>query len=253
MKSFDVHCHLEQKDYDEDRDEFIKHLKTKLSGLITCSAHINDLEKSIKISEEHKNFVYLMVGIHPTYIKDLTEKQINDFINKITKLKDKIIAIGEVGLEYHWIKDEKLREKQRRLFIIFINLAKKLNKPLVIHSRDAQEDTFKILEKEGKGLKILLHCFSYHKEAERVKKNKWFVSIGPGILRSKPTRKSAKKLPLQKIMLETDSPWFAIGDQKRGTPENVLKVAEKIAELKKLDIKKVIRQTNKNAREFFGL
>jgi len=250
-KPFDVHCHLEQKDYDKDRDIFIESLKEKLFGVITCSAHINDLKKSLEIIEKNKNFVYLMAGVHPTYVDKFSDKEVTGFINELIKNKDKLIAIGEIGLDYYWIKDEKLREKQKVWFVRFIELAKKLNKPIVIHSRDAREDTFNILEKHASGMKILLHCYSYSNADEigRVIKNNWSVSIGPGILKSKSVRKSAKKIPLNLIMLETDSPWFGFG--ARGTSINVYKVAEKIAEEKRISQEEVIKQTNLNTKKFF--
>jgi len=140
----DVHCHLEQKDYDVDREEVINKCKEKLKAIITSCAHPNDLEITIDIVKRYKGFVFATLGIHPEYIGE--NLNIEDFIEKVKENKDNIVGIGEVGLDYHWVKEENLREKQRKLFRFFINFAKELNLPLVIHSREAMQDTIKILD-----------------------------------------------------------------------------------------------------------
>jgi len=250
----DSHCHLEQKDYSQDRDKVIEECKKKLKAMITCSAHPKDIELTIKITKSYPNFIFASIGIHPEYIKDLDDKEINKDIEEIGEHSKDIVAIGETGLDYYWIKEQEWREKQKELFIKLIQLAKKLDLPLIIHSRDASDDTINILEKEGmKNKKVLMHLFVDKKNLQKVIGNGWMISIGPGISRSKDIRKIARDAPLSSILLETDSPWFAQEGQKYGTPLNVQVPLEKIAEIKHLSIAEVEKQTDLNAISFFNL
>jgi len=248
----DVHCHLEQKDYNENRDELIKDWKKSLKALVMSCAHYNDLDLSLNIAKKHKGFVFLCLGLHPEFIKDLDEEKKKDYIKQIIKNKDKIVGIGEIGLDYFWIKETEWQDRQKEIFIEFIKLAKKLDLPLVIHSRDAMQETLEILEKEGmQRKKVLLHLFGAKEYLQRVIENGWSISIGPLIMKNKEIRKIARDMPLNKIMMETDSPWF--GEGKTGTPLNTFKAAEKIAEIRKIPKEEVERQTDINAKEFFGI
>jgi len=250
----DVHCHLEQKDYDKDREQVIGQCKQELKALVTCSAHPEDLEKTLKIAKKHPRFIFCTIGLHPEFIKELSQKDIDDSIKAMEQNKNSIAAIGEVGLDYHWIKEEEWREKQKILFQKMIQLAKKLNLPLVIHSWDSTGDVIEILEQQGmKNKKVLMHQFSDKRTLQRIIDNGWFISIGPGIAKSKDIKKVARDAPLNRIMLETDSPWFGQEGQKRGTPTNVKVAAEKIAEAKKIPVEEVEKQTDLNAIAFFGL
>ena len=252
FKMIDCHCHLEQKDYNEDRDEVIEKCRKQLRALVTSCVHPNDMKLTLDIAKKHNGFVFCTIGIHPEYIKEISEKEIDKAIEEIKKNKENIVAIGETGLDYFWIKEAKLREKQKALFRKLIKVAKELNMPMVIHNRDASEDTIKILEEEGmKGKKVLMHMFNDRKFLNKIIENGWFISIGPGIKKSKDIGKIARDMPLNKIMLETDSPWF--GNGERGTPLNVRVAAEKIAEIKKIPLEEVERQTDLNAINFFGL
>jgi TatD DNase family protein len=244
----DVHCHLEQKDYENDRDEVINKCREKLKAIITSCAHPNDLELTIEIVKKYKGFVFATLGIHPEYIGE--NLNIKDFIEKVKKNKDNIVGIGEVGLDYHWVKEENLREKQRKLFRFFIKFAKELNLPLVIHSREAMQDTIKILEEE-KAKNVLMHLFGDKKFVSKIIENGWFISVGPILLTSKNHKKIIKEMPIEKIMLETDSPWFGFG--KRNEPIEIIKVAEKIAEIKKIGFNDVWNICGKNAIKFFNL
>lgn len=250
----DVHCHLEQKDYDADRENIIQQCKRELKFVVTCCAHPDDLEKTFEIYEKFKPFVHISIGIHPEFIKELKEERINEVIEKIKKNKNNISAIGEVGLDYHWVKEPEFREKQKELFRKMIALSKELELPVIIHCWNASEDTIEILEEEGmKNKKVLMHMFNDRRFLQRVLENGWFISIGPGIAKSKDTKKFARDMPLDRIMLETDSPWFGQENQKYGMPTNVKIAAEKIAEAKKISIEEVEKQTDLNAIKFFGL
>ncbi|MEM5835147.1 MAG: TatD family hydrolase [Candidatus Aenigmatarchaeota archaeon] len=246
----DVHCHLEQEDYEKDRDEVIERCKKELKAIITSCTHPKDFEKTIEMVKKHEKFVFASVGIHPEYIGEFSEKDIESFIEKIRRNKEFFVAIGEVGLDFNWVKDKELQERQKGMFKTFIDLSKELNLPLVVHSRDAMEETVKILEEE-KASKVHLHLFGEHRFLKNVIKNGWFISIGPILLRSKKHKKIARDMPLERIMLETDSPWFGFG--KRNDPTSIKDVANKIAEIKKISFDDVWKICGENAIRFFNL
>ena len=251
----DSHCHLEQKDYGKDRDEVIEECKKELKAVVTSCAHPKDFDLTMQIAEKHRNFVFASAGLHPEYIKELRENEKDGLLEKIKQNRKNIFAIGEIGLDYFWIKEKSWQEKQKELFAEMINFAKELKKPIVVHSRDAMEDTIKILEQEDAN-QVMLHLFGARQQMERVIGNGWLISIGPIIARSKNHKKIARDFPLEKILLETDSPWFGSmekGKPLRGTPLNIKIPAEKIAEEKKMPFEQVWKQCGKNAVKFFGL
>lgn len=251
----DSHCHLEQKDYDSDRDAVIESCKKELKAAVTSCAHPKDFDLTMQIAEKHKGFVFASVGLHPEYIKEISRKEINELLDKIKQNRKSIFAIGEIGLDYFWVKERDWQEKQKELFTEMINFAKELKKPIIVHSRDAIEDTIKILEQED-AKKVMLHLFGSRHHIEKVVQNDWLISIGPIIARSKNHKKIARDFPLEKILLETDSPWFGgekDGKPIRGTPLNIRIPAEKIAEEKKMPFGQVWKQCGKNAVKFFGL
>ncbi len=246
----DAHCHLEQADFDPDRDEAINSWKGKIKAVVTSCARPNDFDVTIETVKNHMGFVFATFGLHPEYIKEISEKEKNAYLEKIREQRELVTGIGEIGLDYFWIKEEEWREKQKILFREMLSFAKELGKSVVIHSRDASEDCIKILEEE-KMKNVLLHLFGSREFLERVEKNGWHISIGPIIARSKTHKKIARDFPLEKILLETDSPWF--GDGTRGTPLNINIVAEKIADAKKVTKDEVMKKCGENAMTFFQL
>lgn len=246
----DSHCHLEQKDYDKDRDEFIKSLKKELKAVVTSCAHPKDIDLTLEIARKHKNFVFACIGLHPEYIKELKESELGNIIEKIRQHKNDIVGIGEVGLDFNWVKEKEWQEKQRELFVEMISLAKEIRKPLVIHSRNAYEEVIRILEQED-AKEVLLHMWGEKKLVDRINENNFFVSIGPIIARSKNHKRIARDIPIERILLETDSPWF--GDGGRGTPLNIKIPCQKIAEVKKLSFEEVWRKCGQNSISFFKL
>jgi TatD DNase family protein len=247
----DCHCHLEQHDYDNDRDQVIEKCKQQLKAVVTCCGLPKDFDLTMKLVERYKGFVFCTVGIHPGYVKDITEKEKDDFLDLIKVNRDMISGIGEVGLDYAWVKEHEWQEKQKEWFVELINFAKDLNKPIVVHARDAFEDAIKILEQED-ARRVLMHMFGANQLIKRVVENNWFVSLNTILLRSKKHKKIARDMPVELLMLETDSPWLGL-EGKRNDPTNVKVVAEKIAEIKKLSLEDVDKTTTDNAMKFFNL
>ena len=246
----DVHCHLEQKDFDKDRDKVIESCKKELDAIIISCTNPRDLSKSIEIVKKYEGFVFLTAALHPIYIEKCSETQVKEYFSRIEENKEYLVGIGECGLDYHWVKDEILREKQKILFSEHIKLAKKLKLPLVIHSRNAEKDCLDILKKE-RVEKVLLHFFSNPKLANEVRDAGYFISVNTSILRSKGIRKILKIVGIEKAMTETDSPWLGFGT--RNTPLAIKSVIEKIAELERKSFKEIDELTTRNARAFFNL
>ncbi|OGI12632.1 hypothetical protein A3K64_03440 [Candidatus Micrarchaeota archaeon RBG_16_36_9] len=253
----DVHCHLESHDYDNDRDEVIEKCKKELKAVITSCVHPRDFDLTLGMVEKHKNFVFATCGIHPEYIKEVSEKEIDETIEKIKQNKDNLVAVGETGLDFFWVKELDWQQKQKELFIQLIELSKELDKPLIIHSRDSYEETIKILEQEDVK-EVDMHMFGDHHLTKRVIENGWFISINTIILRSKGHKKIAKDCPLDKLMLETDAPWLSPkklleGIDERNDPTSIKMVAERIAEIKKISFEEVWQKCGENAIKFFKL
>jgi len=253
----DVHCHLEQEDYNKDRNEVIEKCRKELKAVITSCAHPRDFDLTMQLVDKYKNFVFASCGIHPEYIKEVSEREVDETIEKIKQNKHRIVAIGETGLDFFWIKEHDWQQKQKELFIRLINLAKELNKPLIIHCRDAFEDTIKILEQED-AREVDMHMFGNHNFVKRIIENGWYISMNTIILRSKSYGKVVRDCPLERLMLETDAPWlapkqFIEGIESRNEPTSIKMVAEKIAETKKVSFENVWRKCGENAIKFFKL
>ncbi|MBI2547077.1 MAG: TatD family hydrolase [Candidatus Aenigmarchaeota archaeon] len=250
----DSHCHLEQNAYANDLDQVIEKCKKEdLKAIVSVCADPKDFDRSLEIIENYKNYVFLCASIHPEFIKEISSKQVDEYFERLKETRKKLVGIGETGADYFWVKEENWREKQKELFIQHIELSKELRLPLVIHSRDAWEDILKILEQED-AKNVLLHMWG-SKESEHLKRiveNNYSVTIGPIIARSKNHKRIVRDIPLENIMLETDSPWFGQNGEK-GLPTNVKIPCVEIAEVKKLDVNYVADMTEKNTIKFFSL
>ena len=243
----DTHCHLSNDDY-ENLDQIIKNME----GIMIASGCNDKTNKEVlELVEKYPN-VYGTLGIHPEEINNLTNdsfKLIEDNINNT-----KIVAIGEIGLDYYWVKDNK--EKQKELFLKQLDLAKKYNKPVIIHSRNSIQDTYDILKKYH--LKGTIHCFSSSLEmAKEFIKLGYKIGIG-GVLTFKNSLKLqeiVKEIDLKDILLETDSPYLSPEPfrGKKNDPSKTIYVAKKISELKNVNLEEVLRQTANNAKSLFDL
>lgn len=248
----DIHCHLEQKDYDADRHKVIEACMNGLKAIINSSPYLPHFSEALELHRNYPNFVFISLAIHPIYIEEISQAEIDKALSFIRENQEDICAIGETGLDYYHIKDEKSRARQKDMFVNFIELAKELKKPLVVHCRDAFDDCINILEEEGmKKKSIVMHLFSSKRHLQSIINNEWSISIGPSITKSKDIKKIARDMSLNKIMLETDSPWFGFG--KRNTPLSIREVAEKIAEIKKIGFEDVWSTCGQNAVDFFSL
>ncbi len=247
----DVHCHLEHEFFKGNILKLLENWKKELKAIITCAAHPKDFDYTLEIVKSFRNFVFASFSIHPEYIEEVDEEKLKEFENFVKENKDFIVSIGEIGLDYFWIKDENLRKKQKEVFERMIEIAKKFDKPITVHIRDAYEDAFEILERVDYQ-NVHLHMFGGDKFINKIISNQWKISVGPILLRSKKHKRIVKALPLEKIMLETDSPYIKI-DNRESNPLDVKIVAQKISEIKKVSLEEVERITDENAIKFFKL
>jgi TatD DNase family protein len=258
----DTHCHLEQPDYDKDREAVIEKCKKGLDAVITCAPDPKHYNLSFELIKSHPKFVFMVAGIHPQYVNRFTEEQVAEAMRVIEDRRDMIVGIGETGLDYSFVTDEKGRRNQRNMFSDFIRLAKRLDLPVVVHIRngkdgeDAFEHAIEILEKE-KAKRVQLHMFGSRALLKRALNNGFYVSANAIILRSKSYKKVVRDTPLDRLMLETDSPWLHPSGkskhEQRNDPTFVRAVAEKVAEIKAKSIKEIDSATTENATRFFNL
>ncbi|QQG39777.1 MAG: TatD family hydrolase [Candidatus Aenigmatarchaeota archaeon] len=252
----DTHCHLEQKDYDKDRDVVVAELRQKLKAVVSNATHAKDFDKGLEIARAHRGFVFLAAGIHPEYIEEISEVQRAELFEKIKTHKNEIVAIGETGLDFYWTKTSEWREKQKQYFKNDLAFARNLDKPVTVHARDASAETAQILEEVGYH-RVQWHLFHYKELVPLVLKHGWMISVGPMLLTSKTLKKIVRDVPLNQIMLETDSPWWGgrdiTGASQRGTPLNIVPVAEKIAEAKGVPFEEVWAACGENATRFFDI
>ena len=251
MNLVDIHCHLTMKHFKNDLDQVILRAKEKgLLLIVTSSISPADFFSSLKIVNKYKNYVYVTLGLHPPGVTEETFKQT---IKLIEKYKNNILGIGEVGLDFYHVKSESLRRLQQKTFREFIRLSKRLEIPLVIHSRNAMQLTLNILREE-EASNVILHCFSGStKEAKVAVEEGWLISI-PTAVANRPLYQSiAKFVPLRNMVLETDSPFLSPFKGQRNEPANVYYAAVKVAEIKGETLEKVAETTTRNALRFFGL
>lgn len=246
----DTHCHLDIDDY-KNFDEIINHMDGNIMIASGCNYKTN--RNVLELIEKYDN-IYGTIGFHPEEINEYDNESLKFLESNIRNKK--IVGIGEIGLDYHYSSENK--EEQKRAFIEQINLAKKYNKTIVIHSRDASEDTYKILEEHLDGNKAVLHCYSGSLEmAKRFQKLGLKFGIG-GVLTFKNSDKLKEvvtNLNIENFVLETDSPYLCPEPFRgqKNEPYNVKYVAEKLAEIKNIEYEKVLEITTKTAISQFDL
>ncbi len=249
---FDSHAHYNDKAFNDDRNFLLDSLKESgICGVVNCGADLKSSETSLLLSERY-NYIYFAAGIHPEEVVDLPE----DYLSKIKAMAQhkKCVAIGEIGLDYYWTKETK--ELQKKVFIEQIKLAKKLNLPIIVHSRDAHEDTLNILKKyKPTGV---LHCFSGSVEtAKEILNLGMYIGFG-GALTFKNAKKAvevAEMLPLDRLLLETDCPYMAPVPHrgKRNDSSLIPFVAEKISEIKEINPQEIINKATENTKLLFNI
>ncbi len=247
---FDSHAHYDDSSFDMDRNEVLLGMKEKrVACIVNVAADIKGNEDTLELMESY-DFLYGAFGIHPNHADQLNEKVMADI--EVWCQHRKCVAVGETGLDYYY--QEPARELQQIWFRKQIDLAKKIQKPLIIHSREAAADTLAILkESDASSVGGVIHCFSYGKEmAKEFIDLGFMIGIG-GVLtfkNGKKLKEVVESIPLESIVLETDCPYLAPSPfrGKRNDSSLIAYVIEEVANIKNLSIEEVEKQTWKNAR-----
>ena len=256
MELIDSHAHLDGEKFADDRAAVVERaLASGVVKIITMGDSLESSARSVALTEEFES-VYAAVGIHPEEVQPMTAAT-DDQLAAWTA-QEKVVAIGEIGLDYYWEKDEEKRALQRAIFVRQLDLARQLRLPVCIHDREAHGDMMKILKTEGRGLRGVLHCYSGSWEmAAELLKGDWYFGID-GPLTYKNAAKLpeiVQRLPAERILVETDSPYLSPMPfrGKRNEPAHVLYVAKKAAELRGESLEAFARATRENTRELYGI
>ena len=256
MELIDSHAHLDGEKFADDRAAVVERaLAAGVVKIITMGDSLESSARSVALTEEFDP-VYAAVGIHPEEAQPMTAA--TDDRLAAWAAQEKVVAIGEIGLDYYWEKDEEKRALQRAIFVRQLDLARQLRLPVCIHDREAHGDMMKILKTEGRGLRGVLHCYSGSWEmAAELLKGDWYFGID-GPLTYKNAAKLpeiVQRLPAERILVETDSPYLSPMPfrGKRNEPAHVLYVAKKAAELRGESLESFARATRENTRDLYGI
>ncbi|MDR5659206.1 TatD family hydrolase [Serpentinicella sp. ANB-PHB4] len=252
---FDSHAHLDDRRFDKDREQVIEAAKNQgVKYILNVGADVSSSVAAVNLAKKY-NMIYAAVGVHPHEAKTMDEDTID--ILKSLSGNEKVVAIGEIGLDFHY--DNSPRDIQRKWFKKQIELAKEVNLPIIIHDREANGEVFKILmEHKAWETGCVLHCYSGSVELakEYIKKGIYISLAGPVTFKNaKKTYEVAKEIPLEHLLIETDCPYLAPVPKrgKRNEPAFVQYVADTIAQAKGIDVEAVMETTANNAKRLFKI
>ncbi len=260
MRLFDSHAHYDDEKFDQDREEIIQKIyDSGVEKFISAGYSLESSKRAIELADKYE-FIYTTVGISPNDVKQTLEETIED-IKKLEdiitrKENDKIVGIGEIGLDYYWNKENK--EIQKQAFIMQIELANGLNLPITIHTREAVSDTLEILKQHPVQQKGVFHCCPLNRELvkEALKLGFYISFAGPVTFKnSKNAQEIVEMVPNDRMLIETDSPYLA-PEPVRGTrndSRNVRYIAEKIANIKSLSTEEIAEITYQNTLKIFKI
>ena len=252
---FETHAHYDDERFTEDRDQLLSAMSEKgIKRIINVGASIETTETTLALAEQY-DFVYAAVGVHPSDISGLNEETFA-WLSAQAK-REKTVAVGEIGLDYYWDKEEEVQKKQRYWFARQLELAREASLPVIIHSRDAAADTMEVMKQQNASeIPGVIHCYSYSKEmALEFIKMGYYIGVG-GVVTFKNAKKlkeTVAEIPLERILLETDCPYMAPEPHRgeRNDSSYLPFVVQKIAELKGVTPEQVERVTEQNARILF--
>lgn len=252
---FDTHAHYDDEAFDEDRDHILSLLpQNGIEKIVDVGASLASCKKARALAEQYHH-IYCAIGVHPSETAELNGDNFEWLKNEC--LYEKCVAVGEIGLDYHW--DEPLAQVQKEWFVRQLNLAREIKKPVVIHSRDAAKDTVDIMTAERAGeIGGVVHCYSYTKETAKIFLNMdFYFGIG-GVLTFKNAKKlkeAAEYIPMDKIVLETDCPYLAPEPYRghRNSSEYIPYVITALAGIKGISEEEVRSITWENAHKLYGL
>ncbi len=251
----DTHCHIDFEDFDHDREDVIARAKDKLNHVIV-SGYSNDSNMDVlKLSKDYEGFIYPTFGFHPVSSQNAAQEDIEIAHDNIRRHLDDIVAIGEVGMDYYYVTDKTLRERQQEIFRSFLKLADEYKVPIVMHVRDCEKKAVNIIEDYDNIPYFVFHCYGGSlKTAKRIiNRDDSYMSFSTMLCYSKHHQDLIEKIDLDYVLTETDSPYLAMTKEERNEPVNVVKAVHKIAEIKDMSVSEVDEITTANARKIFKI
>lgn len=248
----DIHCHLTYKGLDEIKEKVVEEAKQIMDVIITCG-YPEDAQKALELSKKHKGLIFLTLGLHPIQIVKMSDKDIEEYKQFVIDNKHNILAVGEVGLDFHWIKEKNKNDRVRGVFIEFLELSKELELPVILHLRKSEQDGFEIVT-DNDVKEAVFHCYAGSMTlAKEIIKEGYYISVGTNLMRSKNTKKIAKSFPLESLLTETDAPFLSPYPGKVNVPQNVRFVLENMGKLRKMPVEEIDRVIMENAKELFKI
>lgn len=251
---FDTHAHYDDRQFDADREELLNSMEASGIGtIVNASATVESWDKVLELTRTYPN-VYGMIGVHPDEVGALNEETFSRMA-ELAK-QEKIVAIGEIGLDYYWNKES--HGQQKEWFVRQLELARAMKLPVNIHSRESAADTMEIMKAHAQGMKAIIHCYSYSREmAENYVRMGYLIGVGGVVTfkNGKRLKETVAAIPLSRIVLETDCPYLAPEPNrgKRNSSLNLPYVARAIAEIKGVSEEEVIAVTEENAVKFYQI
>lgn len=244
----DVHAHLEDEAFQFDLQEVIDRAKAEgVRSIITSGLDLLGIRKGFEIYKKYRRYVFLTAGLSPAEV----DNKYPEIMQLIRSIRNDIVGVGEVGLDFYLTDSEEGRNFQGKVFRDFIQLAKDLNLPIVVHSRSAGREAIQVLSECG-AKRVLMHAFDGSpSEAMEGVRNGYMFSIPASVVRSSQKQRLVEVLPLENIVLETDSPVLGPVVGKRNEPANIVLVARKVADIKRLTMENVVEATTGNAKRLF--
>ena len=249
----DVHCHVDFYP-EEEIKKIVETCKKNKVIFVNQGTRKDSLEKVVELGDDYPEIAKIALGIYPLDSLELSDKELEERIDFIRKNAGKIVAIGEVGMDFHEgeTSNERSKKKQKENFIKFIKLAKELGKPIIVHSRKAEKECIDVLEAEG-AKRVVMHCFNGNfKLVQRIIDNGWSLTIPTSVTRSEHFQKIISITPIEQLLCETDSPYLHPDKTKKdNTPSNVIFSYKAIAQIKKMTERDVERQIKDNFGKLF--
>lgn len=253
MLYFDTHAHYDWKEFDEDRENLFKEFENNLCGIVNVGINCESTKKVMEYAKNY-SFMYYSIGVHPMEVEKNIPIEIIEEVIKEERNNGKLVAIGETGLDYHFEYPKDLQEKY---FIEQINLANKYDLPIIIHSRESQQEVEKTLREHIVKRAGIMHCYSGTAEmSKKFLEMGYYIGVGGPVTRYKEVQETVKITPIDRIVIETDAPVLAPEPFEKRARNNSLYlkyIVRKIAELKNISEEEVIKVTTQNAYKIYGI
>jgi len=249
----DAHCHLYSDKYDHDLDAVIQRARQHLEGVVVSAVDPESLQKSLTIRRQHSDFIHVTAGVHPRTAATLKKEKLARQWQVIMNVKEEIVAVGEVGPDFHHTRDPHLRQRQLEVLEEAMRQADNFHLPLVIHARQAEAAALEVVS--GCKTPVLFHCFAGPRQVARhITRFGFYLSFSAILLSSSELQKVATEVPLERILTETDSPALSPRrDRRRNEPAFLEIIVSRLAALRECSQKEMAAITATNARRFYGL